>query len=223
MKYKNEKWIGQKFGMMTIEGFERSTRGKTTCWKWICRCECGNVRSVSPYKLLTGHTVSCGCRKAERIATYNKNAKRTHGGRYDRLYQIWHGMKQRCYWSGCRDYKNYGARGIEICDEWLSDYSSFRSWAYMNGYDDDLSIDRIDVNGNYCPDNCRWATVLQQQNNRRTCNYYEYNGEIMTVAEISRITGVKSGTIYHRINNLGWDPQKAFTTPADKTRSNHVK
>lgn len=225
MKYNSRKWIGQKFGRMTVIGIEHGTIGVkkiSNCWKWVCKCDCGNVKTVMPNKLISGHTTSCGCYKSDKTASRNKTLKTTHGGRYERLYKIWHGMKQRCYWSGCRDYRRYGARGIEICDEWLSDYASFRNWALNNGYNENLSIDRIDVNGNYCPDNCRWATASQQQNNRRTCKYYDYNGEKHTIAEISRMTGIKSGSIYNRINNLGWSPEDAFSTPVDKSRSNHV-
>lgn len=225
MKYNKEEWIGKKYGLLTVVGIESATTGakrQTKRYAWNCVCDCGNERTVDPVKLLTGHAKTCGCGKSRRIAEYNIIAKTKHGGRHERLYAIWHGMKQRCYWSGCRDYKTYGARGIEICDEWLNDYQSFRTWALGNGYEDNLSIDRIDTNGNYSPDNCRWATCYQQQNNRRTCVYYDYNGERMTVSEISRIVGIKKETIYNRINGLGWDPQRAFSTPVDKTKANHV-
>lgn len=218
--YHDEKWIGSKFGKLTVVGFDHVVRGKTTAWNWIMRCDCGEIRSVNPMKAIKGYTNSCGCGRTERIIAFNHVAKKTHGGRKDALYKIWRGMKKRCHCETDRDYKNYGARGIKMCDEWIEDYASFRDWAVNNGYRKGLSIDRIDVNGSYCPENCRWATSKTQQNNRRNNVRYNIFGVSMTIAEISDETGVPYGTIHQRLRH-GWDIDRAACTPVDKSKRNY--
>lgn len=219
--YRDEKWIGSKFGKLTVVGFDHVVRGKTTAWNWIMKCDCGEIRSVNPKKAINGCTKSCGCGKKERIISYNHVAKVKHGGRHDYLYSIWHGIKSRCYRKTDFSYPNYGGRGIEMCDEWVSDYSVFRDWAMSNGYEAGLSIDRIDTNGNYCPDNCRWATSKTQQNNRRNNVRYNIFGKSMTLSEISDETGVPYGTIHQRLRK-GWDIDRAACTPVDKSRRNFL-
>lgn len=118
---------------------------------------------------------------------------------YDRLYKIYSGMKDRCYNKNSDKYKNYGERGVIICEEWLKDYKLFKEWAEINGYSDELTIDRINVNGNYEPSNCRWATIKEQQNNRRNNHYIEYKGEIKTLKEWSEITGINYDTLRLRL------------------------
>lgn len=140
-----------------------------------------------------------------------------HGGRGTRLYGIWKAMRQRCHDPHCNRYHIYGGKGITICPEW-DDFACFRQWAYENGYDYKLSLDRIDGNGNYEPSNCRWATILEQQNNRSTNRRLSLNGEEHTMAEWSRLTGISASTIGSRLKR-NWSVEQALTTPIRQKKS----
>lgn len=166
--------VGEKFGKLTVVE-KIGTKGdkNKTRQTWLCKCECGGDRIVDTDSLKSGKTTSCGCRN------------KTHGMSQTRLYRIWSKMKQRTLNPKNNRYSNYGGRGIAICDEWLT-FDSFKEWALLNGYSDDLSIDRIDVNGNYEPSNCRWTDNLTQANNKRTNVYYTHNGETLTFTQWCR-------------------------------------
>lgn len=127
-----------------------------------------------------------------------------------RLYRIWILMRERCNNINTPPYKDYGGRGIKVCDEW-NDYENFYAWAMENNYSDDLTIDRIDTNGNYCPDNCRWATRKEQQNNRRNNRLIAFDGKTQTVAQWAEEYNIDNAVLFNRLN-YGWDIEKALTT-----------
>ncbi len=136
-----------------------------------------------------------------------------HGMCHTRIYNIWRSMRQRCNNPNCRKYPNYGGRGIVICDAWNESFESFHEWAIANGYKEGLTIDRVKVDGNYEPSNCRWVTQKEQQNNRTNNRLLEFRGEQYTIGEWATITGIKLSTIWARLNS-GWSIEKALTTKA---------
>lgn len=166
---------GQRFGSLTaIEwtGVSIPTQGRV----WLCKCDCGNYREVTTNKLREGYCHQCEeCKKRSKQANM-ANARLYHKP-IDKLRTIWKGIKYRCLNPGCKSYPVYGGRGITICQEWITSYKTFQRWALSNGYKEGLSIDRIDVNGNYCPENCRWITLREQIYNRRNSLYFEYKNK----------------------------------------------
>lgn len=194
---KHPNLLGEKFGKLTVI---KKTETKNNLRYWICKCDCGNIVEVRASQLLEGRTKSCGCL---RKIPYSQ----THNMTKTRLYRIWMGMKTRCYNQNDYAYKYYGARGIIVCQEWINDFINFYNWSMENGYSDDLTIDRIDVNGNYEPNNCRWATNFEQQNNKRDNVKIEYNGIIKTVAEWAKELNVKYETLYSRLS-YGWTTEQ---------------
>lgn len=186
--------IGNKYGELTVIGIQprnEKYRGNY----WICRCSCGKETTVLPWYLMNGKTRTCGDQKKHKrqIRGHYK-----HGGFGTRLYEIWVSMKRRCNNPDVESYPRYGGRGITVCEEWEKDFAAFRKWAMSNGYADDLTIDRIDVDGNYCAENCRWATPKEQANNRTNTVFVEYNGETHTLSEWADIVGIKYNTLHHR-------------------------
>lgn len=192
----------KKFGRLTvIKRVETERKGQA---RWLCKCDCGNTKIVQSYDLKSGNTQSCGCQRKENFV------HSTHGHSRKRVYAIWKGMKSRCYNQNRKCYHDYGGRGIKVCDEWKDDFQSFYDWAMANGYTDDLTIDRIDSNGNYEPSNCRWADSIVQGNNKTDNVFIEALGEKHTLSEWSNITGIKYGTLYNRIVKLQWKAEKAL-------------
>lgn len=183
--------IGQKFGRLTVIEFN-SIKNRASYWK--CKCDCGTEIITSGNNLRTGHTKSCGCIQKE----FTRSINLSHNLSRTKLYNVWTGMKMRCYNPQNRSYPRYGGRGIKVCDEWLNDFKSFYEWAMNNGYADNLSIDRIEVSKGYFPENCRWADSKTQNRNKSNNIIIEYQGENITLAELSIKTGINLVTLYNR-------------------------
>ena len=185
--------IGRKFGMLTV--IAESGKDHRGEMMWLCKCECGNItHPITGSVLRNGKSTSCGC-YAKRLAIERCS---THRKSQTRLYSIWQGMKARCYRKSHTYYKYYGGRGITICREWQNDFEAFYDWAMDNGYADNLTIDRIDANGNYEPNNCRWATKKEQAMNKRRAILIEINGISKSLLTLSKETGIPYKTLYNR-------------------------
>lgn len=197
--------VGRQFGELIV--LKRNpVNSKSGNARWDCKCSCGNIATVIGSKLRSGATKSCGCARKSKIA---------QGFSKTRLYRIWSLMKKRCYRNENENFKHYGGRGIEVCEEWKKDFIAFRSWALSHGYADNLSIDRIDVNGNYEPSNCRWADATIQANNARRNRIIEFEGKRYTLAEFARANKLSYSALQHRLDR-GWSIERIITTPQKK-------
>lgn len=200
---------GQEFGRLEVIEFAGYNKHWAVTWK--CRCECGNETIVRSDHLRYGKISSCGCLKAEESAKRGR-ANSKHGMWNTRLYHCWQHMKQRCDGTGNEaNRKRYHDRGITICDEWYNSFETFMEWALNNGYKENLTLDRINVDGNYEPSNCRWADALTQMNNVTTNRYIEYKDKTMTMAEMAREYGIKYSTLQTRLKR-GWSIKRALET-----------
>jgi len=183
--------------------------------QWLCHCECGNEIIALGFHIRKGVTKSCGCYHSDVSAELGRRTGKlrvTHGESNTRLYKEWRGMKVRCNNPTDQHWPDYGGRGIRLCDEWNESYEAFAEWAKANGYDDSLTIDRIDVNGNYEPSNCRWVTQKEQSNNKRTNVYLTYKGETKTAAQWAEEIGMNPITLRRRIQK-GWSVEDAIEKP----------
>ena len=199
---------GQRFGRLTaIKIIGRTNSGLI---KWELKCDCGNKTCASTGSLRIGDVNSCGCLHKEIVSKMFT----THNESKTRLYKIWECMKSRCNNINDTGYKWYGGRNIKICSEW-QDYINFRNWALINGYVVGLTIERIDFNKDYCPENCRWATCKEQCNNTRRNKYITYNNKTQTLAQWSEELKISYSTLSARINTLKWTIEKSFNYRKD--------
>ena len=214
----------QTFGRLTVieEAPPRVYQSGRKIYMWKCRCECGNICTVATSDLRSGHTASCGCYQKECAS----EAKKTHGKSKERLYNIYKNMHKRCDDPSCGHYKWYGGKGISVCHEWSGDngVAAFFEWALNNGYSDELTIDRIDGNKGYSPDNCRWATRKQQSNNIKSNVILTYNGKDYTLSELAEYAKMPRGTLRTRIFKLGMEVKNAVEKPINaKSRNRRAK
>lgn len=201
--------IGQKQNLLTVIGLKKFCgKKKANVYSTMleCKCDCGNITYIYPYFFINNEIKSCGCIK------HNTPYNATHKLSRTNLYHIWETMRLRCNSPKNHKYYMYGARGIKVCDEWNNDYLKFREWALNNGYSKGLSLDRIDNNSNYSPDNCRWTTRKQQQRNTRRNVYITYNGKTQVLIEWCEELNLPYKVIRERIHK-GLSPEIAFTTP----------
>ena len=203
---------GMKFGNLTV--IKEEGRDKNGNVIWLCKCDCGNDFYTTSVYLRRGFSTSCGCKTLEKWIESSK----THGMSDSKIYHVWRNMKERCYNPKNKRYKDYGGRGIIVCKEWCDDFSNFYNWAISSGYNPnaefgECTLDRINVNGNYEPNNCRWVTNKEQQNNRQNNHYIPYNGEIRTLTEWAELYNINPRTLNYRINQSNWSIEKALETP----------
>lgn len=195
---------GQRFGRLTV--VERAkNRNRSKDAYWLCCCDCGQETVVCGKSLRVELTKSCGC--------LNREKNKSHGGSESRLYRIWVGMKARCNNSKCHSFPRYGGRGIAVCTEWERDFSAFQEWAKANGYRDELTLDRIDNDKGYCPENCRWVPMYIQVNNRSNNCFLTLDGRTQTVAQWSRELGIPETTVRER-KKRGWSDERTLLTPS---------
>lgn len=190
----------QRFGRLIV--IEKAGHSKGNRLQWLCKCDCGNFKITTSSDLKSGKVRSCGCLRKETTSKMAKSRSKSrikHNKSNTRIYRIWSTMKQRCYNSKCFSYKWYGKKGIKICDEWKNNFIFFYNWAIDNGYKENLSIDRIDVNGNYEPSNCRWVDNIIQQNNKTNNKIIIYKNKKYTMSQLSKILNLKYCNIKYRL------------------------
>lgn len=225
-KYNSPEWAGQKHNYLTIKEYADGY--------FTCVCDCGRETRVKPTNLFDGKVKTCGNKDCEYFYSLNYQAD---GLSSERLYGIWHGMKARCYNPSSTSYETYGGRGIGICQEWRENYKVFREWALSHGYADDLSIDRIDNDGGYHPENCRWITIAEQQTNKhppytfarrgakkrkrklsKMKHVWTINGETKSAIDWCAEYGLSVPMVMYRVKTKGMAPEQALTAPNERPR-----
>ena len=203
--YNNDEWIGKKYGKLTVTRPIRLKASRSTQWYWEMQCDCGSIATVKPIEVIKGKIVSCGCHRKNK-----RGVALTHGMSHSKLHNIWCGMNNRCNPEN-KNTEGYGGRGIRVCAEW-SKFEAFRDWAISNGYQEGLTIERKNVNGNYCPDNCTWIPLEKQARNRRTTRWVTYQGREMSLAEAAEIAAIPYKVVHNRIKH-GWSLDEALGKP----------
>ena len=200
--------VGQRFGRLVVTEFSHVDHRKNAVWR--CLCDCGNQAEVPTSSLRSGNTTSCGCLHRELTAKRSRKHGAAARGKTSRLYVIWQAMRQRCHDPNFKSYPNYGGRGISICPEW-AEFESFRKWALANGYRKDLTIDRINNDGDYEPANCRWVSLADQAANKRNTHLITFQGRTQHLAAWSRELGIDHSLLRYRLAR--WGVERAFKTP----------
>ncbi len=218
---------GQRFGRLTV--IKREGKNKSREALWLCKCDCDKFTKTTTYSLKSGGTKSCGCLQKEIASKIGFKSLFREGQMQNKVYQrirkILNSMRSRCYNIKNNRYKNYGARGIKICEEWSGEQGikNFYDWSIANGYKNNLSIDRIDNNGDYEPSNCRWATDTEQSNNRTSNRLITYKNETHTLAEWSRILNISYSMLQSRLNRDNWTIEQCFFGKAKTYRRRVLK
>lgn len=212
--------VGKRFGRLVV--IKEAENNKFNQRRYLCKCDCGNEVVVIATRLNQNLTRSCGCLSKDTTTERNY----THKGSKERLYMIWCAMKARCYNLNNREYENYGGRGIQVCNEWL-DYSKFREFMLLHGYDSNAprgkyTIDRIDNDGDYCPENCRVIPIQQQMYNRTDNHFITFKGKTQTITEWEREYNLTQGSLHRRLNVLHWDLERAITELLHSTKKRKV-
>ena len=207
-RYPKADLVGQRFGRLVVVSFQG--RGKASLPFWQCQCDCGTEKRIAGTALRAGLTKSCGCLSRERKRTDPRGFQAIHGMTHTRTFQRWQGMLARCYKPYDASYYNYGGRGIMVCERWRNSFQHF--YDDMGAVPEGMQLDRIDNMGHYEPGNCRWATPIEQGNNRRTNRKILYQGEEKTLAEWTRFQGLPENVLGKRLE-AGWSLERAMTTP----------
>ena len=203
--------LDQKYGRLTI--LELAGKNKFGHMLVKCKCECGNTMVTEATRVIHGKTLSCGCLQKEVAA----KRMTVHGMTNTRLHAIWQAMIRRCEDPKNNRYYSYGAKGIAVCNEW-KDFTNFKNWSFANGYSEELSIDRINNDKGYCPENCRWATKIQQANNKTNNRMLTYKGQTKTAKQWSRFFGFDYKYFHEKLKKCGWSIEKVLEIPYFKER-----
>lgn len=206
------KYVGRKFNCLTVLRIAGKNKYNRPIYE--CQCECGKKTLIEATKVKNGVIKSCGCLQRKMAGKHLEK----HGLSKTRIYTIWNSMKARCYDHNNSRFYAYGAKGIAVCNEWREDFQAFYDWAMANGYHDDLSIDRKNVNGNYEPSNCRWSTDVEQANNTTRNRYVTYQGKTMTVSEWARHFGFNYKYFYEKLKKCDWTMEKLLEIPYFKEK-----
>ena len=207
---------GKRFGKLIALRFDHSERNnKTTRQFWLFQCDCGKLKVMRKDVVTSGHNISCGC-EHEKIIKATIERKTKHGLHKTTLYKKWKSIKGRCLYNAKdKRQKNYKNRNIIMCQEWQDDFLNFYNWALANGFEEGLTIDRINNDGNYEPSNCRWVDMKHQGRNRRTNKFITFQNETHCLSEWAEKIGISRNTLLNRLKS-GWNIERALTEPRNE-------